>query len=185
MRIGLAFTTAEVTMTLSVRHRAGWPAALLGDVAGYLGFAALSASAIYMVVETLRASGEGGLDLSRGGGCSSARSRSASTRSASASRSSTSACRWRLADRDRLYVGALTTWGSPRPGARPRAEETADALGRHHPDRDRHASCRAHATGIVSGLPLPRRIDCRSLADRRACSRSSSGARCRTSRCCC
>jgi putative Mn2+ efflux pump MntP len=41
---------------------------LLGDVAGYIGFAALIGVGIYMVIESLRESEEGGFDLSRGWG---------------------------------------------------------------------------------------------------------------------
>jgi putative Mn2+ efflux pump MntP len=68
LRIGLAFTTAEVTMTVigsGIGRAAGH---LLGDAAGYLGFAALVGVGIYMVVETLRAEGHGGLDLASGAG---------------------------------------------------------------------------------------------------------------------
>jgi putative Mn2+ efflux pump MntP len=67
-RIGIAFTTAEITMTLigaGIGHLAG---ALLGDIAGYIGFAALIGVGIYMVIESLRESEAGGFDLSRGWG---------------------------------------------------------------------------------------------------------------------
>lgn len=67
-RIGLAFAAAEVTMTVvgsGIGRAAGQ---LLGDAAGYLGFAALVGVGIYMVVETVRAEGHGGLDLSTGAG---------------------------------------------------------------------------------------------------------------------
>jgi putative Mn2+ efflux pump MntP len=68
IRIGIAFTTAEVAMTLIgalLGHVAG---RLIGDAAGYIGFAALAGVGIYMVYETRRESGHGGLDLSRGAG---------------------------------------------------------------------------------------------------------------------
>ena len=68
LRIGLAFTTAEVSMTVIGSGLGRAAGHLLGDAAGYLGFAALVGVGIYMVVETLRAEGEGGLDLSTGAG---------------------------------------------------------------------------------------------------------------------
>jgi putative Mn2+ efflux pump MntP len=68
LRIGLAFTTAEVTMTLVGVGIGNVAGRLLGDVAGYIGFAALVGVGIYMVVESLRQSETGGFDLSRGWG---------------------------------------------------------------------------------------------------------------------
>jgi putative Mn2+ efflux pump MntP len=68
LRIGLAFTTAEVTMTLIGVGLGKFAGQLLGDVAGYIGFAALVGVGIYMIVESLRESAEGGFDLSRGWG---------------------------------------------------------------------------------------------------------------------
>ena len=69
LRIGAAFASAEVTMTLigvGIGHVAG---ALLGDVAGYLGFAALVGVGGYMTYEALHGTEEGGgFDLSRGWG---------------------------------------------------------------------------------------------------------------------
>ena len=69
VRIGLAFATAEVSMILigvGIGHLAG---KLLGDVAGYLGFAALFFVGLYMVYEALHGTEEGGgFDLSRGWG---------------------------------------------------------------------------------------------------------------------
>ena len=68
LRIGAAFSAAEVGMTVigsGIGHVAG---RLIGDAAGYLGFVALVGVGIYMVVETVRAEGEGGLDLSTGAG---------------------------------------------------------------------------------------------------------------------
>jgi putative Mn2+ efflux pump MntP len=68
LRIGAAFTTAEVTMTLIGAGLGRLAGALLGDVAGYIGFAALIGVGIYMIVEAGRQSESGGLDLSRGWG---------------------------------------------------------------------------------------------------------------------
>jgi manganese efflux pump family protein len=69
IRIGWAFATAEVTMTLvgvGIGRVAG---RLLGDTAGYLGFAALVGVGCYMVYEALHGTEEaGGFDLSRGWG---------------------------------------------------------------------------------------------------------------------
>jgi manganese efflux pump family protein len=69
IRIGAAFATAEVTMTLigvGIGHVAG---ALLGDGAGYLGFTALVGVGAYMVYEAVRETEtSGGFDLSRGWG---------------------------------------------------------------------------------------------------------------------
>lgn len=68
LRIGIAFTTAEVTMTVIGVGIGNVAGRLLGDVAGYIGFAALIGVGIYMVVESLRDSKSGGFDLSRGWG---------------------------------------------------------------------------------------------------------------------
>jgi putative Mn2+ efflux pump MntP len=68
IRIGLAFTTAEVSMTLIGVGIGTLAGRLLGNVAGYLGFAALIGVGIYMVYEALRQSEAGGFDLSRGWG---------------------------------------------------------------------------------------------------------------------
>lgn len=69
IRIGAAFATAEVTMTLlgvAIGSAAG---RLLGDAAGYLGFAALVGVGAYMIYETQHGTDEsGGFDLSRGWG---------------------------------------------------------------------------------------------------------------------
>jgi putative Mn2+ efflux pump MntP len=68
VRIGAAFATAEMTMTLigcGIGQIAG---RLIGDAAGYVGFAALVGVGTYMVIESLRESAEGGFDLSRGWG---------------------------------------------------------------------------------------------------------------------
>jgi putative Mn2+ efflux pump MntP len=67
-QIGIAFTTAEITMTLIGAGLGCLAGALLGDVAGYIGFAALVGVGIYMVIESLRKKNEGGFDLSRGWG---------------------------------------------------------------------------------------------------------------------
>ena len=67
-RIGIAFTTSEVTMALVGAGLGSIAGRLLGDVAGYIGFAALIGVGIYMVIESLRESSSGGFDLSRGWG---------------------------------------------------------------------------------------------------------------------
>jgi putative Mn2+ efflux pump MntP len=68
-RIGIAFTTAEVTMTLAGVGLGRLAGELLGDIAGYIGFAALIGVGIYMVIESRRESAAGGgFDLSRGWG---------------------------------------------------------------------------------------------------------------------
>lgn len=68
LRIGIAFTTAEVTMTLLGVGIGKIAGQLLGDVAGYIGFTALIGVGIYMVIESLREREKGGFDLSRGWG---------------------------------------------------------------------------------------------------------------------
>ena len=67
IRIGAAFATAEVSMTLIGVGLGSVAGRLVGGVAAYLGFAALVAVGIYMVYESLSAT-ESGLDLSRGWG---------------------------------------------------------------------------------------------------------------------
>ncbi len=66
-RVALSFATAEVVMTFigtmigkGVQH-------LIGDAAGYLGFAALVLVGLYMIIETLRGEDKE-LDLSHGWG---------------------------------------------------------------------------------------------------------------------
>jgi putative Mn2+ efflux pump MntP len=68
IRIGSAFTVAEVTMVLIGAGLGSAAGRLFGDVAGYLGFAALVGVGIYMLIEARRESGSGGLDLSKGWG---------------------------------------------------------------------------------------------------------------------
>jgi putative Mn2+ efflux pump MntP len=68
IRIGLAFATAEVSMTLIGVGIGTIAGRLLGDLAGYLGFAALIGVGIYMIVEAAREREAGGFDLSRGWG---------------------------------------------------------------------------------------------------------------------
>lgn len=68
LRMGAAFATAEVTMTVVGAGLGRLAGQLLGDVAGYLGFTALVAVGAYMVFEALRESEAGGLDLSAGFG---------------------------------------------------------------------------------------------------------------------
>ena len=69
IRIGAAFALAEVSMTVIgvlIGQAAG---KLLGDAAGYLGFAALVGVGGYMIYEALHGTEEGGgFDLSRGWG---------------------------------------------------------------------------------------------------------------------
>ncbi len=68
IRIGAAFTTAEVSMTVigvGIGQVAG---RLIGDAAGYVGFGALVLVGGYMVFESIRESESGGFDLSRGWG---------------------------------------------------------------------------------------------------------------------
>jgi len=67
LRIGLAFGSAEVSMNLigaALGHLIG---RLIGDIAAYLGFAALVGVGIYIIVESLREE-TGDLDLSSGWG---------------------------------------------------------------------------------------------------------------------
>jgi manganese efflux pump family protein len=67
VRIGAAFATAEVMMTLIGAGLGAVVGRILGHVAGYLGFAALVGIGIYMIVEARRES-ESTLDLSAGWG---------------------------------------------------------------------------------------------------------------------
>ena len=68
IRIGLAFATAEVGMTVIGVLIGAVAGKLLGEVAGYIGYAALVGVGIYMIVETLRETGDAGFDLSKGWG---------------------------------------------------------------------------------------------------------------------
>jgi putative Mn2+ efflux pump MntP len=68
IRIGAAFATAEVTMTLIGVALGSVVGSLIGDVAGYIGFTALTGVGIYMIYESIRSEQEGGFDLSRGWG---------------------------------------------------------------------------------------------------------------------
>lgn len=68
-RIGIAFATAEITMTLIGAGLGAVVGKLLGDITGYLGFAALFGVGCYMVYESLRESEmKQPLDMSRGWG---------------------------------------------------------------------------------------------------------------------
>ena|SRR5271165_1193805 len=67
VRIGLAFATAEVTMTLIGVGLGSLAGRVLGQVAGYLGFAALVGVGIYVLIESIKES-ETGFDLSHGWG---------------------------------------------------------------------------------------------------------------------
>jgi putative Mn2+ efflux pump MntP len=68
LRIGIAFAGAEVTMTLVGVLLGATIGKYLGDLAGYLGFLALTIIGGYMIFEALRGETEGGFDLSRGWG---------------------------------------------------------------------------------------------------------------------
>lgn len=69
IRIGAAFATAEVTMTVLGVLLGRAAGRLLGDAAGYLGFAALFGVGVYMIYEARHGTEEGGgFDLSRGFG---------------------------------------------------------------------------------------------------------------------
>ncbi len=67
-RIGCAFTIAEVSMTVVGVGLGQVAGKLIGDAAGYLGFAALCCVGAYMIVEALREGDSGGIDFSRGWG---------------------------------------------------------------------------------------------------------------------
>ncbi len=66
-RIGAAFAAAEVAMNVVGAGIGAAAGRAIGDVAGYLGFAALVGVGIYMIVESYRAEEED-FDLSRGWG---------------------------------------------------------------------------------------------------------------------
>jgi putative Mn2+ efflux pump MntP len=69
VRIGLAFASAEVVMNLAGVGLGFIAGRLLGDAAGYLGFAALAGVGAYMSVQAIRESEEREpLDFSRGWG---------------------------------------------------------------------------------------------------------------------
>jgi putative Mn2+ efflux pump MntP len=69
VRIGAAFAAAEVSMTLIGALLGQAVGRLMGDVAGYIGFAALIGLGIYMMIESRRASAAGQkFDLSSGWG---------------------------------------------------------------------------------------------------------------------
>jgi len=67
VRIGAAFATAEVGMNLVGALLGALVGKAIGAVAGYIGFAALVAVGLYMIVEAIRAEEEH-FDLSRGFG---------------------------------------------------------------------------------------------------------------------
>jgi putative Mn2+ efflux pump MntP len=69
LRIGIAFASAEVIMNLIGVGLGKLAGSLLGDVAGYIGFAALIGVGSYMLYEAIRESEEkNGIDMSRGWG---------------------------------------------------------------------------------------------------------------------
>ena len=67
IRIGLAFGSAEIAMNLIGAGFGQLIGRLIGEVAAYLGFTALTAVGIYIIVESLREE-SGDLDLSTGWG---------------------------------------------------------------------------------------------------------------------
>jgi putative Mn2+ efflux pump MntP len=67
VRIGVAFATAEVAMNLVGAGLGAVAGKAIGEVAAYIGFAALVGVGIYMIVESLRAEEED-FNLSRGWG---------------------------------------------------------------------------------------------------------------------
>lgn len=69
VRIGIAFASAEVVMNLIGVGLGQVAGRLLGDVAGFIGFAALIGLGIYMIVEAVRESeAKTPIDMSRGWG---------------------------------------------------------------------------------------------------------------------
>lgn len=69
IRIGAAFASAEVIMNLIGVGLGKLAGSLLGDIAGYIGFAALIGVGSYMIFEAIRESEEKEpLDMSRGWG---------------------------------------------------------------------------------------------------------------------
>lgn len=68
VRIGAAFATAEVMMTLIGAGLGAIVGRILGSVAGYLGFAALIGVGIYTLVETTREGRKETFDPSKGWG---------------------------------------------------------------------------------------------------------------------
>lgn len=69
IRIGCAFAAAEVSMTVIGMLLGKAVGALLGNAAGYIGFAALLCLGIYMIVEARRqGDGTHAIDMSRGWG---------------------------------------------------------------------------------------------------------------------
>ena len=69
VRIGTAFASAEVLMNLAGVGLGKVAGALVGDFAGYIGFAALIAVGLYMTIEAVREAGQKTpLDFSRGWG---------------------------------------------------------------------------------------------------------------------
>jgi putative Mn2+ efflux pump MntP len=67
IRIGAAFATAEVGMTLIGAGLGAISGRLIGPLAGYLGYAALVGIGVYMIVEAVRER-KSALDLSHGWG---------------------------------------------------------------------------------------------------------------------
>ena len=69
VRIGIAFATAEIVMNLAGAALGAALGHFIGNVAGYIGFAALFGLGIYMIAESLREStAHRALDMSQGWG---------------------------------------------------------------------------------------------------------------------
>ncbi|HEY2553768.1 MAG TPA: manganese efflux pump [Candidatus Cybelea sp.] len=68
LRIGIAFACAEVTMNVLGAGLGLLAGRLIGDAAGYIGFAALIGLGVYMLKESRSAAGAPQFDLSRGPG---------------------------------------------------------------------------------------------------------------------
>ncbi|MGH7728961.1 MAG: manganese efflux pump MntP family protein [Vulcanimicrobiaceae bacterium] len=68
VRLSLAFAGAEVLMNLVGAGIGALLGKLFGEIAAYIGFAALAATGIYVILETMRGGEERRLDLSRGWG---------------------------------------------------------------------------------------------------------------------
>jgi putative Mn2+ efflux pump MntP len=67
VRIGASFAAAEVLMNLIGAGIGAIAGKAIGDVAAYIGFAALVGVGVYMIIESIRAEEES-FDLSRGAG---------------------------------------------------------------------------------------------------------------------
>lgn len=68
IRIGIAFASAEMGMTLIGAGIGVVVGHVFGVITGYIGFVALLGLGIYMIAESRRESGQNSLDMSRGWG---------------------------------------------------------------------------------------------------------------------